>query len=290
MGKGTGRNEGAVTDHSEPGTVRARLSGFRIDSAELLSRHRSWLDNHVVPVLAGGGGLTVFGFASRSGSDAHNDALSGRRAEGVLEYLRSKVVGPVPFRVSTVVGVGEHWARADGQRDGTEDPFYRAVMVSAWHRPTPPPPPPPKPVPAKVIRRVKSRKWRKFQSRMPGEPGEVGMDIAEVVSDFITGNTTGGSDTRTYEYVPERFVVTHVFDDFIVDNDMGFGVSTTTYKWEVIYQYGPDTIFPGAAYLEKRTKQIETGHDYGWKTIERRTFPLSEIWKHTVAPDQGVSW
>jgi hypothetical protein len=297
MGKGIGRNDGSVADLSEPGTVRARLSGFHIDSAGLLSKHRSWLDNHVVPVLAAGGSLTVFGFASRTGSDAHNLALSGRRAEAVLKYLRNNVRAPFPFRiprpfgVSTVAGLGESSAKADGHKDGTEDPFYRAVIVSAWHKPTPPPPDPkPKPVPAKVIRRVTSRKWSKFQSRMHGEPGEIGMELAEVVSDFITGNTTGGSDTRTYDYKPERDVITTVIDSFTVDNEMGFGVSTTTYKWEVEYHWGPDTVFPGEVYLWKRTKQIETGRDYGWKHVEQRTYPLSEIWKHTVAPDKGVSW
>ena len=91
-------------------------------------------------------------------------------------------------------------------------------------------------------------------------------------------------------YVPERYVITHVFEDFIVNNDMGIGVSTTSYKLSVEYQWGPDSVFPNEVWLQKRSKQIETGRDHGWEMLEARTFPRSEIWKHTIAPDKAVAW
>jgi hypothetical protein len=145
MGNRTGRNEGRVADLSNSGMIIGHLLGFAIDSAALHSKHRAWLDTHVVPVLAGGGSVTINGSASRSGSAAHNLALSKRRADAVLAYLRRNVRRHVSYRmgsdfsVNEVAGSGERPAEFVGQKDGTEDSFFRAVMVWAWHRPTPPP-------------------------------------------------------------------------------------------------------------------------------------------------------
>jgi outer membrane protein OmpA-like peptidoglycan-associated protein len=84
MGKGIGPNDGYVIDISELGIIEGWLSGFDIDSAGLKVKHRAWLDNHVVPVLQGGGSIAITGMASRSGAAAHNLALSKRRASAVL--------------------------------------------------------------------------------------------------------------------------------------------------------------------------------------------------------------
>jgi hypothetical protein len=160
--------------------------------------------------------------------------------------------------------------------------------VRAWHKPTPPPTPKPKPQPpVPLVERVTSRRWNKFNSRMPGEPGEVGMEFGELTGDIITGFKKGGSDNRTTEKVPGDHVVTHVRDELIIDNDMGFGYSTTRYIETIEYRWGPpvDQVF-----LLKRAKQIESGKDYGWKTIERGYYPRREIWRLTIAPDQTVSW
>jgi hypothetical protein len=294
---GTGRNDGDIVDTSEPGIVSARLIAFDIDAALLPSRHLRWLDNNVVPVLNDGGSATITGLASRSGSDAHNLDLSKRRASAVVEHLRKKAPGQVLFNmnsgylVKSVDALGERLAESAGQKDGTEDPFYRAVMVSAWHKrmPTPPPKPTPEPhVDEPTLKRITSREWDKFSSRVPNDPP--GLELGELVGDIITGMTKGGSDTRTYAMVKARYVISHVFDDFIVNNDMGFGVSTTRYIKTVEYHWGPDIFDGGQVYLQKRQKQIETGRDYGWKIVEARTYPRSEIWKHTIHPDRGVAW
>jgi len=210
----------------------------------------------------------------------------------VLTHLRKNVRGQVSYsmnsgyEVKSVNGVGETMAEQAGQRDGSEDAFHRAVIVFAWHKPTPPPSPKPKVV-APNIKRVISRKWHKFNSRMSGEPGEVGMEFGELVGDIITGHTKGGSDDRAYAMVPADHVVTHVRDEFIIDNEMGFGVSTTTYTQTIEYRWGPpvDQVF-----LLKRTKRIETGIEHDWRTVDRTHCPRSEIWKHTTAPDQAVNW
>jgi hypothetical protein len=228
------------------------------------------------------------GLASRTGSAAYNLDLSMRRARAVLQYLRSKVRGQISYSSNTdyevkgVNAVGEELARQAGQKDGTEDRFHRAVIITAWYKPTPPPPPTPKPpVDAPKIERVAVRRWTKFNSRMPNEPGEIGNDLGEAVGDALTGG--GGTVTRTHVMVPADHVVTHVRDEYIVDNEMGFGVSTTQYTQTIEYRWGPptDTVF-----LLKRQKQIETGSDYGWKTKMREHVSRREIWKHTIAPDR----
>jgi outer membrane protein OmpA-like peptidoglycan-associated protein len=137
MGKWTGR----VYENFEPGRVTGTLYDFAIDSAALHPEHCAWLDKHVVPALAGGGSVGISGLASRSGSAAHNLALSKRRANAVLAYLRRKVRKHVAYRVNWLEGTGEESAKFLGQKDGTEDSLQRAVVVAAWHRPTPPPPP-----------------------------------------------------------------------------------------------------------------------------------------------------
>jgi outer membrane protein OmpA-like peptidoglycan-associated protein len=139
MANGTARNDGHVWDYSKPGQIQARLMRFGIDSAALHSKHCSWLDGHVVPVLAAGGSISIHATASRSGSAAHNLALSKRRASAVLAYLRRKVPRHVSYRVELVESVGEGSAEMLGYKDGTEDPYFRAVSVLARRRPTPPP-------------------------------------------------------------------------------------------------------------------------------------------------------
>jgi lysozyme family protein len=152
MSKGTRR----VYEFFEPGLIQATLCGFAIDSAALHPEHCAWLDKHVVPALAGGGSIGMTGVASRSGSAAHNLALSKRRASAVLTYLRRKVRKHVAYRVgsglrvNSVEAVGEAWAKDLGQRDGIEDSDQRAVVLAVWHRPTPPPPP--KPTPTLTLR------------------------------------------------------------------------------------------------------------------------------------------
>src|SRR5262245_3806839 len=113
MGMGSRRSEGAVMDYSEPGVVDGRLYAFEIGSAGLLFMHRAWLDNHVIPVLQGGGTVGMTGLASRSGGAAFNLDLSRRRANAVLYYLDRHVSGHVSYRMGTdftvngVNGVGE---------------------------------------------------------------------------------------------------------------------------------------------------------------------------------------
>jgi outer membrane protein OmpA-like peptidoglycan-associated protein len=133
-----GRDEDRVHDMSDSVVATAWLFGFRTDSAALHPKHCSWLDSQVVPLLAGGGSVTILGLASRSGSAAHNLALSKRRASAVLAYLRRKV--RKHFSVRDFLAKGESLAELQGKKDGTENIWDRAVQVTAWRRPTPPQP------------------------------------------------------------------------------------------------------------------------------------------------------
>lgn len=283
-----------VLDYSEADSIEGRLIGFGIGRHGLEFPHIRWLENAVVPVLQGGGSVAVTGFASRTGTDADNLVLSQRRARTVINHLHSKLRSPMHFtigddyQVKQVSGSGETEPRDDGARDGSENAYYRAVLVHAWRKPLPPPLPVPKPKPpARQIMRVRLRHWNKFNSRMPGEAGEFGMDMAEIASDIIAGNTTGGTDKRETVVVPIDHVVVKVREEFTVDNNMGVGVSTTTYDWRVEYFWGPptDTVF-----LLSRTRQIESGIDRGWRMKKRDHIQRDKIWKEVPAPDAAVTW
>jgi hypothetical protein len=286
MGQG---NDAAVWGHSDRGSIEGRLVGFDVASASLQPIHEMWLDDHVVPVLAAGGTIALTGLTSRSGSAARNSDLSNRRANAVLSHLRKKVTGPIGYNmgVTSVVGAGEAPAEAAGQQDGSEHPFYRAVIVLVWHKPTPPLPPQPKPkIEVEKKKRVTSRKWNKFNSRMYTEPGEIGGDLGTLAGEVLGGATKGGSDERTYAIIPADYVVTHVYEDLVVEDDLGIGVNTTTYKQTITYQWGPPT---PQVFLRKRQKLVRNGMDHGWE-IKEGYHSRSEIWKHTTSPDATVYW
>lgn len=284
-------NEGSVADYSEPGRIEGRLYDFRIDSDTVLLMHSLWLKDHVVPVLSAGGSVAIIGLTSRSGPAAHNLKLSERRANAVLTSLRSRVFGPMPYRLGTgfalSFGVGESNARQAGQKNGTEDGFYRAVLVTAWHNPNPPPPPEPKPKPpAPLVKRITSRTWSKFNTRSKTEPGETGMEIGDLVNDVISGVKDGGSDTRTYAMVPNDHVITQVVEDFAVIDDLGMGISTITYNRTIQYTWGQPVEW---IQLVKRSKHVLNGRDPGWD-VKRDIYKRDEIWKRTTAPDSTVYW
>ena len=72
----------------QPRMVRARLSNFDTGVATLKPQHQSWLREHAVHFLTAGGSLRIIGLASPSGDPGFNMALSRRRAEAVLAFLR----------------------------------------------------------------------------------------------------------------------------------------------------------------------------------------------------------
>ena len=87
--------------------------------------------------------------------------------------------------------------------------------------------------------------------------------------------------------VPADHVVTHVRDEFIIKNDMGTGFSTTQYIQTIEYRWGPPT---DQVFLLKRQKKYENGSEHKWQMLALGNYSRRDIWKHTIAPDQTVSW
>jgi hypothetical protein len=131
----TGR--GRWERRTEPPSVL--FYNFDIDGDFLKHEHRVGLLEGVVPTVKAGGSVSVVGLASRGGSARHNLHLSVRRAERTLAFLRDAV--PRGLVAHAVVGVGEMKARAEGQRDGSEHPRFRSVILFVGAGPTPPTPP-----------------------------------------------------------------------------------------------------------------------------------------------------
>jgi hypothetical protein len=272
------RDHAGVLDLSESGVAEARLVGFRINSSELHPLHKTWLDDNIVPILRDGGGAGIWGYASRSGIAAHNLRLSVQRAESVADYVRRKTAMRGPLSTSgDIVGpsLGEYAAALAGQKDGTEDAYYRAVLVRAWRKPAPPPPPPPKPVvPDKRV--VVFRRWQKTNYSMPTEPGGTAADLGDAVRDMISPDT----GQSRYDNFPSDYAINSVQDDLTVEWEIIAGGSDTTYTREISYTWGPRT---DKVHLLKRSRYLQQGDR--WKVIKQGFVSRSEIWTHTIAPD-----
>lgn len=125
--------------------IRARLSHFDIAQANLKPEHAAWLRAHALGFLARGGSLRVIGLASPTGDRGFNQALSRRRADAVVSFLRG--LEHKSFKVARNDAMGLDAARMAGLHLGNEDGRWRSVILSVWDRPEPPPPPPQAPVP-----------------------------------------------------------------------------------------------------------------------------------------------
>jgi hypothetical protein len=139
--------------------VQAYLYDFDIDGATPKPAHLRWLNANVVQpakvtnkATPGLWFVWVYGNASRTGDDAHNLDLSGRRALAVYKHLEKELAGIL--HVVTVVPQSEGLARQHGWDDDTEDYFYRSVaIVAGFYAKRPPVPPPPPPPPPSRVRK-----------------------------------------------------------------------------------------------------------------------------------------
>lgn len=111
---------------------KALLFNFDIDGDQIKDEHKLWLDQNIVPLLNNVGlVINLRGLASRSGSAAHNKALSDRRVGSVKQFLTAKGGNPGQFQMEAV---GESDAEIAGQTDGTEDETFRGVVVTVASR------------------------------------------------------------------------------------------------------------------------------------------------------------
>lgn len=116
------------------------IFNFDVDSAQLKLEHLDMLRSWVVPLLNKRYSISIVGLASRTGKTAHNLHLSQQRADRTLEFLSGEVRNN--FNAKNVIGYGDLMAEDAGDRENTEDPRFRAVLILAAPGPTPPAPPP----------------------------------------------------------------------------------------------------------------------------------------------------
>lgn len=129
--------------------VQALLYDFDVDSDQLKADHKRFLEQKVIAQVSAGSDrkwtITVEGRTSRSGAAGHNLALSRARAYAVYEYI----INSAANAAIKPDWVGEVRAARDGEKDGKENMFYRAVEMVIRSEKQPPPPPvrhvPPKP-------------------------------------------------------------------------------------------------------------------------------------------------
>jgi hypothetical protein len=140
MAKPTGRGKVDVdSSGSAAGQTKASLSNFDIDGDAPKQEHLDFLVKTILPLLANGAGnIWMQGSASRTGSDAHNAALSRRRVNNVAAVLRAR---GIPDSQMQLEAVGE----AMSLTGAAEDPNRRAVVILVQPRKKDDPPPPPTP-------------------------------------------------------------------------------------------------------------------------------------------------
>jgi hypothetical protein len=169
------------------------LFNFDIDDATLKPKHQQWLDDNVVPFLGTATRIALFGTASRSGSDQYNQALSERRVKTVKDYLLRKGARP-----GTIVesAAGEQPAARAGERDGTEDPRFRAVEVALEAKPV-------------VVVKVRVHLIDKKTRQIPSILGANGKDH------FVAAKNPGGVtlEARSVGPCPLANVTWEAFDE-----------------------------------------------------------------------------
>jgi outer membrane protein OmpA-like peptidoglycan-associated protein len=84
----TGAGIVTIDPRAPAGGVRAVMSNFDVDGADVKREHQRFLTTRVVPILTGPNARGwLQGSASHSGPDAYNQALSERRARAVEAFL-----------------------------------------------------------------------------------------------------------------------------------------------------------------------------------------------------------
>lgn len=127
-------------------TVPVAPSVIDVDTPK--SEHIAFLDSAIAPILAGKTARAwLQGSASSSGSDAHNLALSRRRAEKVAEHLKSRGVLASQLQIDAA---GESLANARAG-ESSEDRAV-AILAAPLFTPIQPPPRPPAPRPITATR------------------------------------------------------------------------------------------------------------------------------------------
>src|SRR5262245_52456965 len=107
--------------------VAGLLFNFDFDGDTPKPKHEEWLRDNVVPLLPLPGVKVILrGEASRAGRDAYNLALSQRRVDKVIAFLRRHGMGASQF-VRQAAGEGD--ARLAGQADNTDDERFRSVAI-----------------------------------------------------------------------------------------------------------------------------------------------------------------
>lgn len=256
---------------SGPGQVRvlerytdaleALIFNFDIDQFTLKSEHEQWFKDNVVSYLQRGGSITVVGLASRTGTAAHNMALSQRRLTAIINFLRKQ--SPNNFQVAVALAVGEGLAASAGARDGTEDERWRAALISVWSRqkpPPPPPPPPPGPLPAPTPAKVDRVVYAKFLAEFSSSSGSVddpksAVAMADATTKYMFDKYGGRSVERRTAKVPASYVLREIYLSPNTAGSYTIGpAKTSMLSYIVTYEWG-QRIRPFCVLMDRSREQ-----------------------------------
>jgi hypothetical protein len=281
--------------------VSGRIYNFDIDGHAVKDEHIEWMRKNIVPFLMAGGSCTLIALTSRKGSDSHNLALSKDRLQAVRDFLEKEV--KTPFRVATAEALGETVAKLYGEKETSENEYWRAVEIIAWANPTPPPPPPPididkPPEPAQKVERIIHREFLSTSSEKAGPGGappppkdDLLKEIIKLIKGGVTADDADEMKTmRRKAFVPADHDVRVVRIRWEHDENMfAFGDSTTVDHKFVDYEWGPprNTVVIKETTIaqvflwslgSKEGKEIARREDHTTKTITRAEARKSKLY------------
>ncbi|MBA8879193.1 hypothetical protein [Phyllobacterium myrsinacearum] len=244
-----------IHNAARPEIIEARLTNFEMGATSLTTGHMLTLDRWIVPVLVGGGSVSIIGINSVG------ENIAMKRANAVYDYLNAWIKG-VNAKVGTMYASSGLDQTSPPQVDtlttmaDSKDPLHRAVQVAAWKGSTPPAISRPNfgAHPTLVKRVIRA-------SRTTMEHREIGGENSKRISGFKLGvdaiksanskhfSTPGFQPKYDYSYIPQNHTLNSVIYS-VLNRAITYTGETVNYQTKVIeYIYGDPS--PSVTYTKR---------------------------------------
>ncbi len=178
--------------------LKVILGNFDIDGDQPKRAHIEFIETRLIePLLRTRARVEVMGGASHSGGEAHNLALSGRRAHNVVALLAARGVRATQI----AAGATGEWRATPGVNEHALD---RNVIIKLSLPTPPPPPPPPPPLPTPPPRSMQSSEPIDYRIRMLLA---FGLELEALGQDHVGFQVwdAGSHRVATYQYAGANF-------------------------------------------------------------------------------------
>ncbi len=283
----------AIQNAAQPEITEARLTNFEMGSTSLTMGHMLTLDRWIVPILVGGGSVSIMGINSVG------ENIAMKRAISVFDYLNAWAKG-VSAKVGTVYSSSDLDRALAPQVDtlkkmaDSEDPLYRAVQIAAWRASTPPAISRPSfGAHPKVIKRLIRA------SRTTMEHREIGGENSKRISSFklaVDGLKSTNNKHFSAPGFPPKYEYTNVAQNYtlnqvvysVLNKAITYTGETVNYQTKLI-EYGYGEPSPSVSYIRRsadyygnftNSKLVEmTPEKVEWRIDQRKLILRKDIEK-----------